>query len=76
VAYSLSGVVFSYYADVPSGPSIVVLAIAGFAIASILGVVVQRWRTAAVPAPPVAGDDVHVVGHERLGEPETTRRDR
>ena len=43
---ALSGVVVSYYADVPSGPSIVVLAIGGFAVTAtglaLTGVVRRR----------------------------------
>jgi zinc transport system permease protein len=45
-AAALSGVVVSYYADVPSGPSIVVLAIGGFAVTAtglaLAGVVRRR----------------------------------
>jgi zinc transport system permease protein len=46
VAAALSGVVLSYYVDVPSGPSIVLLAIAAFGLSWPAGAVVQRARSA------------------------------
>jgi len=58
VAYSLGGIVLSYYADAPSGPSIVVLAIAGFAVASVVAVTAHRWR--APPVHETAADDLRV----------------
>jgi zinc transport system permease protein len=51
---ALSGVVVSYYADVPSGPSIVVLAIGGFAVTAtglaVAGVVRRRVVRSEVTA--------------------------
>jgi zinc transport system permease protein len=82
VAYSLSGVMLSYYIDAPSGPSIVVLAIGGFTVVSVAAAAIRRWRASGVPAPVVAGDDVGVDPYERLGEADdvhstpTTWRDR
>jgi zinc transport system permease protein len=82
VAHALAGVVFSYYADVPSGPSIVVLAIGGFAVVSVLAALTQRWRASWLPAPTVTADDVRVDPYDTLGEADdlhstpTTGRDR
>jgi zinc transport system permease protein len=52
VAAALVGVVLSYYVDVPSGPSIVLLSIAMFALSWPAGALVQR-RTSArrLPTP-------------------------
>lgn len=47
VAVSLSGTVLSYYADVPPGASIVLLAIALFAVVSVLAAPLARRRAAA-----------------------------
>jgi zinc transport system permease protein len=44
VCYAIAGVVFSYYADVASGASIVVLALAGFLLAATAGAVVRNRR--------------------------------
>jgi zinc transport system permease protein len=44
VAYAVSGVTFSYYADTASGASIVLLAIAGFALVTLLTAAVRRGR--------------------------------
>jgi zinc transport system permease protein len=60
VCYAIAGVVFSYYADVASGASIVVLAIGGFLLAAIAGALVRNRRR---PAPALVGaaeDDVAV----------------
>jgi zinc transport system permease protein len=43
-----SGVVLSYYADVPSGPSIVVLAIGGFAVTAVSAAAVRAARRRTV----------------------------
>jgi len=57
VAYAVSGVAFSYYADTASGASIVLLAIAGFALVSVLTAVVRRGRT---PETEIYEDEVAV----------------
>ena len=49
VAVSLSGTVFSYYVDVPPGPSIVVLAIGVFLTVSVLAAPLARHRAADRP---------------------------
>ena len=53
VLAAVGGVLGSYYADTPPGALIVVLALAGFALATLVGAVVRRNR-AGGPAP---GDD-------------------
>ncbi len=51
-ASAVSGVVVSYYGDVPSGPSIVLLAIGGFAVTSVgAALVAQLRRRAPEPVP-------------------------
>jgi zinc transport system permease protein len=62
VGYAISGVVFSYYADVASGASIVVLAIGGFMLATAVGALVRNRRRAAGPGllAEAAEDDVAV----------------
>ncbi len=64
VGYAMSGVVFSYYADVASGASIVVLAIAGFVVATAAGALVRNRRRAGGPGllAEAAEDDVAVHG--------------
>jgi zinc transport system permease protein len=57
VAYAVSGVTFSYYADTASGASIVLLAIAGFALVTILTAVVRRGRA---PETEIYEDEVAV----------------
>jgi zinc transport system permease protein len=55
VLASTSGVLGSFYLDTAPGALIVVLALAGFALASVTGTVVRRTRrTNAVPPPAVA----------------------
>ncbi|MDP9466794.1 MAG: metal ABC transporter permease, partial [Actinomycetota bacterium] len=68
VLAAVGGVLGSYYADTPPGALIVVLALAGFALATLVGAVVRRTRRAAGGAAP--GDD-----DERARRPEeaTTR---
>lgn len=51
---ALSGVVVSYYGDVPSGPSIVLLAIGGFAVTSVAAAVLAQVRRRA-PEPVLGG---------------------
>ncbi|MGY2875251.1 zinc transport system permease protein [Marmoricola sp. URHA0025 HA25] len=46
---SLAGVVVSWYADVPPGPSIVLVALLGFTVTAPVGIVLQRRRLARVP---------------------------
>jgi zinc transport system permease protein len=62
--HALAGVVLSYQADLPSGPSIVVLAIAGFAVVSVASGIAGRVRRRGLPTPAPAEDDVQV---EQLG---------
>ena len=57
VAYAVSGVTFSYYADTASGASIVLLAIAGFALVTVVTAAVRRGR---VPETEIDEDDVAV----------------
>jgi zinc transport system permease protein len=67
VLAAVGGVLGSYYADTPPGAMIVVLALGGFALATLVGAIARRTRRpAAAPAP---GDD------ERARRPEeaTTR---
>ena len=59
VAYAIAGVIFSYYADTASGASIVLLAIAGFALVTVGAGVVRRGRAGEVE---VYEDDVAVQG--------------
>jgi zinc transport system permease protein len=49
VLASLSGVLGSYYVDTAPGALIVVLALAGFALASLAGTLVRRTRRPPVP---------------------------
>lgn len=67
VLAAVGGVLGSYYADTPPGAMIVVLALGGFALATLVGAVARRTRRAA--AAPAPGDD------ERARRPEeaTTR---
>jgi len=60
--HALAGVVLSYQADLPSGPSIVVLSIASFAVLSIASGLVVRVRRRGLPSPPPAEDDLQVSG--------------
>ncbi|MFD7918157.1 metal ABC transporter permease [Streptomyces sp. NPDC059740] len=55
VACTLSGTVFSFYVDVPPGASIVLLAIAVFAVAAVVAAPLAARRAAAVAAPAPAG---------------------
>jgi zinc transport system permease protein len=48
VCYAIAGVVFSYYADVASGASIVVLAIGGFLLATIASAFLRSRRRSTV----------------------------
>jgi zinc transport system permease protein len=57
VTYALSGVTFSYYADTASGASIVLLAIAGFALVTVVSTVVRRGRA---PETEIFEDEVAV----------------
>jgi zinc transport system permease protein len=58
--HALVGVVLSYQADLPSGPSIVILAIAGFAVVSMVTGLLARVRRRALPTAAPAEDDVLV----------------
>ncbi len=68
VLAAVGGVLGSYYADTPPGALIVVLALAGFALAALAGAVVRRTRRGAAP-------DAHGDEDERARRPEeaTTR---
>jgi zinc transport system permease protein len=67
VLAAVGGVLGSYYADTPPGALIVVLALAGFALATLIGAIARRTRrTAGAPAP--ADDD-----RARRPEEATTR---
>jgi zinc transport system permease protein len=46
---SLAGVTTSWYADVPPGSSIVLIALLGFTVTAPVGMVLQRRRLARVP---------------------------
>ncbi|HET6167129.1 MAG TPA: metal ABC transporter permease [Marmoricola sp.] len=46
---SVAGVIISWYANVPPGSSIVLVALLGFTVTAPLGIVVQRRRLARVP---------------------------
>lgn len=59
VAAAVLGVVFSYYVDAPSGPSIVILSLAGFAAAWPLGAALRRRRVGVARVLP-SEDDVLV----------------
>jgi zinc transport system permease protein len=61
VAYALGGVLLSYVADVPSGASIVVLAIAGFLVTAV-AVAVLRRRPGGGHAETTTEDDVALAG--------------
>ncbi len=68
VLAAVGGVLGSYYADTPPGAMIVVLALAGFALATLVGAIARRTRRpAGAPAP--ADDD----GRARRPEEATTR---
>jgi zinc transport system permease protein len=67
-AHAVVGVVFSYQADLPSGPSIVVLAIGSFAVVSLASALTARARRRRLPLPPPAADDLQV------GYPSSTLR--
>ncbi|MCW2713342.1 MAG: hypothetical protein JWN88_389 [Frankiales bacterium] len=54
VLASVAGVLGSYYADTAPGALIVVVALGGFGVATLLGTLVRRRRTASEPSP--AGD--------------------
>ena len=68
VLAAVGGVLGSYYADTPPGALIVVLALAGFALAALAGAVVRRTRRGAA-------QDAHGDEDERARRPEeaTTR---
>ncbi len=59
VAAAVLGVVFSYYVDASSGPSIVILSLAGFAVAWPLGAALRRRRVGVARVLP-SEDDVLV----------------
>jgi zinc transport system permease protein len=58
--HAAAGVVVSYQADLPSGPTIVVLAIASFAVVSTASALAARSRRRRLPPPAPAEDDVQV----------------
>jgi zinc transport system permease protein len=63
VCYAIAGVVFSYYADVASGASIVVLALGGFLLATIASAFLRSRRRSTVRPgylEPSAEDDLAV----------------
>ena len=64
LAASVAGVVASFYADTAPGPSIVVLALAGFALAWPVGAGLRRRRHMRAPFEADAGTDAVPVGHE------------
>ena len=57
VSYAVSGVTFSYYADTASGASIVLLAIGGFALVTLLTAALRRGRA---PELEMTEDDVAI----------------
>jgi zinc transport system permease protein len=65
---SIAGVVTSWYADVPPGSSIVLIALLGFLVTAPVGMVIQRRRVARVPFEMAEVPDEQVVeenhGHE------------
>jgi zinc transport system permease protein len=66
----LAGIVTSYYVDVAPGATIVVLALGGFGLAAVLGVLVRR-RRGALASVPVEHDAEVVVpdeAHQPAGE--------
>ncbi len=68
VLAAISGVGVSAFVDVPPGATIVLVSLAGFALTSPLGIVVQRRRRRQVPFPvhpPASAED----GHETVEEP-------
>ncbi|MGH8866816.1 MAG: metal ABC transporter permease [Actinomycetes bacterium] len=62
VGYALAGVVGSYYADSPSGASIVVLAIGGFGVAAVV-TALRGVRARGTPAPAAEDDLAISPGH-------------
>ena len=66
VLAAVGGVLGSYYADTPPGALIVVLALAGFALATLAGAVVRRTRRGSAP-------DDHDDERARRPEEATTR---
>jgi zinc transport system permease protein len=52
----LAGLTISAFVDVPAGPTIVLVALAGFAITAPVGVLVQHRRIARVPFPVEEGE--------------------
>lgn len=67
---SLSGVAVSAYAEVAPGATIVLIALAGFALTWPVGMWVRRRRRVLEPFPAMAPDDLPV-GVEHLAAPET-----
>lgn len=61
-AAGVIGLVSTAYVDIPSGPTIVLVALAGFLLTAPVGVLVQRRRAARVPFP-VEGGEAYF-GHE------------
>jgi len=78
VASSTAGIVFSSYVDVAPGAAIVVIALAGFALAWPVGSLLRRRRSLAIPMPEtderLVGEHVQAEQHvhvhdERCGHP-------
>jgi zinc transport system permease protein len=66
----LAGIVTSYYVDVAPGATIVVLALGGFGLAAVLGVLVRRRRGALAAVPDEHDAEVVVPdqAHQPAGE--------
>ena len=66
----LAGIVTSYYVDVAPGATIVVLALGGFGLAAVLGVLVRRRRGALAVVPDEQDAEVVVPdeAHQSAGE--------
>jgi zinc transport system permease protein len=69
--HAIVGVVLSYQADLPSGPTIVILAIAGFAVVSGISSLAARARHRGLSTPAPAEDDLEVGAgtYAELGHP-------
>lgn len=65
VTASVAGVGITTVVDAPPGAMIVLLALAGFALASPIGLIVHRRRRARMPFP----EDPRATSHEEVGEP-------
>jgi len=59
VLASLAGVVTSFHADTAPGPTIVLIALAGFVATAPAGTTLAWWRRRRLPFEPAAGDAEH-----------------